>query len=591
MAEPGKKILFVPAGGMGQGMGHLDRCVSFAMNAGPGCAISTDFLDDAARSYLRTRIDGAGFADAPSLKDGLSESDSWDFVLIDKRKTSVEELKRFMRFGTVICLDEGGPARRFAPYIVDAMPAAGHMEPPNAASHSFLDLPVRRRRETPGQVRKILVSFGGEDRADLSGAFLEKAMGRGRLHGADIDAVQGPLFRRTRWPAGVRVLKDVSLDPERLSAYDLVVTHYGLTALRSMALGVPTVLLNPSHYHRVLSIRTGIPEIGVGKPDMKAFDGLMADPVAMKAALDGFEKSRGGAGKGLIAHLKGLERGRGPACPACGRVLNAVAARFEDRTYFVCGCSGILYMERFDALRALYDSSYFAEEYRKQYGKTYVEDFDSIKKSGLARIDGMERFIRPPGTVVDVGCAYGPFLQALCERGFTPLGVDVSPDAVNYVKKNLGLPAIVSDFLTLEPGMIPSQPVKALTLWYVIEHFTALDAALKKAHELLRAGGVLAVSTPNGSGISARSNLRGFLEKSPGDHYSVLSPGSAARVLKRFGFDLKYVRITGHHPERFPSPWKKIFKGRMGRRLLEAASVAFGLGDTFEAYAVKRERS
>jgi hypothetical protein len=99
---------------------------------------------------------------------------------------------------------------------------------------------------------------------------------------------------------------------------------------------------------------------------------------------------------------------------------------------------------------------------------------------------------------------------------------------------------------------------------------------------------VLAFSTPNGRGISARSSPTAFLAQSPPDHRSILSPRGLRRFLARRGFRLARVRVTGHHPERFPG-----LAGRWGRStgpgrsLVLAVSRLAGLGDTFEAYAVR----
>jgi len=109
---------------------------------------------------------------------------------------------------------------------------------------------------------------------------------------------------------------------------------------------------------------------------------------------------------------------------------------------------------------------------------------------------------------------------------------------------------------------------------------------LRKAADLLPAGGVLAFSTPNGSGISARKDLGRFLEASPSDHFTVFRPAGLARILSAYGFELRRIRVTGHHPERFPGLLGALGSGA-GRRSLERASRCLRLGDTFEAYAVK----
>ena len=127
-----------------------------------------------------------------------------------------------------------------------------------------------------------------------------------------------------------------------------------------------------------------------------------------------------------------------------------------------------------------------------------------------------------------------------------------------------------------------------ITMWYVVEHFADTDLVLRKAAELLKPGGILALSKPNRNGVSGRSNIREFLRRSPRDHHIVWSPSAAGKVLRRYGFTARKTVVTGHHPERFPG--LKLFgasPGRAWRPMLKAASRIARLGDTFEIYAQK----
>ena len=131
-----------------------------------------------------------------------------------------------------------------------------------------------------------------------------------------------------------------------------------------------------------------------------------------------------------------------------------------------------------------------------------------------------------------------------------------------------------------------------MSLWFVIEHFPDLGGVLSLLAELVEPGGpgdrgLLALSTPNLTGISGRRDRGGFLKASPGDHATVWSPKIARRVLPRFGFEVVATRVTGHHPERFPGA-RGIREGVLPWKLLFGVSTLFGLGDTFEVVARRR---
>jgi 2-polyprenyl-3-methyl-5-hydroxy-6-metoxy-1,4-benzoquinol methylase len=591
--EARKSFLLVPAGGRGEGTGHLSRCLALVRSIRGECTVHTGYLDTAARKLLNARTSGPSRGSVVQFREKIRASDRWDIVVVDKRASSAEELRELSRHGAIVCLDEGGEGRDLASYLIDSLPRLPGGHPPNIASLGFLGLARGGKRKHIWPPAKVLVSFGGEDSAHASEAFLSAVI-QGRLLPADtLTVIEGPLFGPRRWPQGVKVHRGVTGLSKRLTGYDLVITHFGMTALESLALGVPVALLNPGRHHAALGSLLGIPGIGIGAPEVKAITALLSEGSRALEAVKMFGKRLEGKPRETLAvHLSRMGGSSGAGCPACGSDGNRVIARFPLRTYRRCASCMIVYLESFARQSVRYEGDYFGEEYRRQYGKTYLQDFGAIKESGKARIAVLRRLMRGRGgAVVDVGCAFGPFLDAVRDAGLSAFGIDISRDAVRYVKNTLGIPAIRAEFENITRGVLPPGSIRAVTFWYVIEHFKDLHACLKKAASLLEPGGVLAFSTPNLMGASGRKNRLEFLKNSPRDHFTILSPRGLSRMLARYGFRLAVVRVTGHHPERFPS-----FLGRaagrpgLARRALEAVSRAFRLGDTFEAYATKENR-
>jgi SAM-dependent methyltransferase len=256
-------------------------------------------------------------------------------------------------------------------------------------------------------------------------------------------------------------------------------------------------------------------------------------------------------------------------------------------------------MERLDPPPVEYGREYFFDLYKKQYGKTYVEDFPHLMALGKERLRRIGALLAenpggktgtPVKRLLDIGCAYGPFLVAAREAGFSPLGLDPAEDAAAYVRETLKLEA--------RQGFFPDTGVSALggegsfdviTLWYVIEHFRDPRRVLAEARLLLKPGGVLAFSTPSFTGVSGRKNRKVFLEQSPPDHWTVWSPRICGKLLRLPGFRLRGVHVTGHHPERFPLIGRFARPGGTVYAILLCLSRFFRLGDTFEVYAQKDE--
>jgi len=94
-------------------------------------------------------------------------------------------------------------------------------------------------------------------------------------------------------------------------------------------------------------------------------------------------------------------------------------------------------------------------------------------------------------TVLDVGCGNGEFLVQARRAGWRAFGVDVDPQAVATCRR-AGLEADVG---TIES--VDAAELDAITFAHVLEHLHDPRAALRRARELLRPGGLVWVATPN----------------------------------------------------------------------------------------------
>jgi len=596
-------ILFVPSVSKGNGSGHLMRCLSLAGALGPRAAVfvpeaKSETSWSAAELSLSYSRELVGVNLVTSLRDPArygGGNGPWDLVVLDRRATPKEELAFWERIAPVLAIDEGGEARSSAPYLIDILPRLHPRRSPraNKSSLGFLDLP-RNRRSAAAVFRRVLVSFGGEDPAGLSLLLARRLLGEGFFEAENLTIVTGAL-RRGAPPAGldgVTVLGPVQDLKEHLARYDLVFTQFGLTAFEAAYAGCAVVLLNPSLYHRALSRASGFPEIGAGQPDLTALRRLLRFPAELAARCSRLVPAES---QSLGGFLSSLSPHGARICPICKSSDRFALYRDEGKSYFRCRSCGTLYLSRFSPGREQpYTQAYFFEEYRSQYGKTYLEDWPNLTSLASSRLDIIEDLAesslgrRRGLSVLDVGCAYGPFLAEARERGQEPFGLDAAEDAAAYVRRELGIPAAVGDFLDPAAAGSLGGPFDVVSLWYVLEHFDDADRALRNAAALLKAGGVLAFSTPSGEGASARFDRSGFFRRSPDDHFTIWEPSRVRGILRAYGFRVERIRITGHHPERIPLLGKlrggRPFSPRGFGALL---SRLLGLGDTFEVYAVR----
>jgi 2-polyprenyl-3-methyl-5-hydroxy-6-metoxy-1,4-benzoquinol methylase len=535
--------------------------------------------------FVVSDTDKAAAKDFPWV---VSDTGTWDCIVLDRFQTPAKEFERWRELAPVIGIDEGGQCRKQCDFLIDLLPGLTGISPPNIVAPWLLPLPHRRRasfqpeerkrgKKTPDKLVNILVSFGMEDPAKLTLPVVQSLAKQDRVQ---LTVIAPPSLDGTI-PAGVRMLDLLPDLREYLGDYDLVITHFGLTAFEAIYARVPVILFSPSRYHAKLARAAGFCTAKIG--DTITLNTEVSDQCRRLAKRFGLESPVNANALGeLLAGIPALPA----ACPVCGQSAkkHLVRARFSDRTYRQCPVCGIIAMSRLTAPPIEYAKDYFFSSYKKQYGRTYLEDFPNLVPMAKNRLRHIQRLL-PSGTLLDIGCAYGPFLVAAKDAGFLPTGIDPAADAVHYVTTTFAIPAIHGFF----PDAIVSlseagAQFDVISLWYVIEHFEHIEKVLQEINRLLHSGGVLAFSTPSYSGISGRSCLAQFLQKSPADHWTIWSPGAVSKVLKRYGFVVKKTLVSGHHPERFPV----LGMVRALHPLLRLLSRLFRLGDTFEVYAIKQ---
>ena len=609
------RFLIVPSTARGNGTGHCKRSIHLLKNLQNAYI----YIPEKSTSKLRGLDELKElFADVElsTILTSLSGPSDFSIVITDMRKTDKQFFRTMRHKSRIIGIDEGGSERNRFDYCIDTLPVLPNCPPANVSSPYFLDLPEHRRDNTvkPGHPLQVLIVFGGEDPLQLTGKTAAIMQRPALRQLADCSVVFGPLASRQQLPERVHVIEKTDNLKEKLADFDIVITGFGLTAYEAAAAGCGVLCVNPSRYHHKLAgvagfIRAGLKRPGYGtlRACIKAPEKLISSTQAVFSAPTHPQVQTHSP---LAAFIGELDFSAPPVCPVCGTGFRHAVHRDEDKTIWKCGMCRLYYQIRFRSGSTAYNEEYFFTEYKKQYGRTYLEDFGHIKSMGElrlrkihAQLPGACRSKRSGGgssdgcplRLLDIGCAYGAFLSAAAEEGFAVHGMDISPEAVSYVRNTLAFPAEEVNFEQLSMQREGTKKTEqkvfdVISMWFVLEHFQHTGRVLKKVCSLLADDGVFAFSTPNGSGISRRSGARNFFSSNPEDHFTIWTPAAAKSVLPRFGLNVVKIKITGHHPERFP--WMKRSSGAEGRGVLSTVTLwiskLFRLGDTFEVYAVKK---
>ncbi len=587
-------ILFVPSVEKGHGTGHVRRCIDFASTIGADIFIPEhiDFpeINDLIATSLEKEL-------RPwQILNEFPGKDEYALIVADMFEMSEEMAKQLHSLAPLLAIDEGSSERvtSYCDYLLDIIPSYQVTRAANMTEPSFVPLPKNRKTERAKNISRVLVSIGGEDPAGFT---LPVALAFAEA-GCEVSAIlpENKLKNNATYEKdNLHFIPPMNNLKEKLADYDLVATHYGFTAFEALAAGCAIVLVATTPLHELLAENYGFvclkKNVNVESVKQLLQDSSTLYPISPLG--EGKEEKNG------AQFITEIAKGHRFCCPVCQEKredVDGIESRTAKRTFRRCASCGMIYISWTKASEnTSYNKSYFYEDYKAQYGKTYLEDFASIKAQGVRRITNIEMLFRSgkkksvTPTILDIGCAMGPFIDAASDSGWQVYGTDVSSQAVEYVQKTLHYPAVYSAFPDFNPvSSFGIQDFDVVTMWYVIEHFQNLNAVLEAVSKIVKKDGIFAFSTPSASGVSARFNRQSFFEQSPEDHYTLWEIENAQKILSRYGFKVLKIVSTGHHPERFPYAKEKVLKPNSVQfKGLKMFSKLKNLGDTFEVYCKK----
>lgn len=194
--------------------------------------------------------------------------------------------------------------------------------------------------------------------------------------------------------------------------------------------------------------------------------------------------------------------------------------------------------ELFDLYRRNY---FFGEEYAD-----YLADRRVMQKNFELRMRVLDRFIDPRRHrhVLEIGSAYGFFLDLIKHRFESVRGIDISEDGVAYARDTLGLDVRQGDLLTADFGGFRPDVV---CLWDTIEHLRSPHLYLEKVSAMTDSGALIAITTGDIESVNARIQRNKWRLIHPPTHAHYFSKKTIERILDKYGFDVVYNRHGGFY--------------------------------------------
>ena len=179
----------------------------------------------------------------------------------------------------------------------------------------------------------------------------------------------------------------------------------------------------------------------------------------------------------------------------------------------------------------------------------------------------------PVGRLLDVGCGRGDLAAAFAARGWRAAGVDPSAEAVALARAR-GVDARVG---TLETAQFDDAPFDAVVMRHSLEHVPDPRADLGRIRELLRPGGLVAVSVPNFDSWERRRFGSAWFHLDLPRHRTHFGPRALRVALDGAGFDVVSLE-TGGDPGSLLASVQYKLAGRLFSRSVPALLAQYGLG-------------
>ena len=182
--------------------------------------------------------------------------------------------------------------------------------------------------------------------------------------------------------------------------------------------------------------------------------------------------------------------------------------------------------------KAAEDETFWLKRMDRKYG------IDRRCKVIINRVD-------KPGTILDIGCATGNFLNGMQQYGWDCYGVEPSEYAANYAIKRFNLP-VINGYLT--ENQFDENYFDVVTLWDVFEHLPHPKNELNIIKKILKPGGLLIITTPNTDAWGRKLFGKYWVGWDVPRHYHVFSPSTIQDILNRSSFETQeIISFTGRH--------------------------------------------
>jgi SAM-dependent methyltransferase len=232
------------------------------------------------------------------------------------------------------------------------------------------------------------------------------------------------------------------------------------------------------------------------------------------------------------------------ACPACA-YPTAHRKLYSKNSCDILQCTqcglGRAECSGFD-VRTYYTEDYFSGARADGY-VDYRGSEPVLRREFARTVQSIRRF-RKDGRLLEIGCAYGFFLEEACTF-YNVAGIEIAKAAVEFCRSRglFVINGVAEESVLAQFGMLD-----VIVLLDVIEHLPDPHSTLALCRQHLNPGGVVVITTGDFASLYARLAGRNWRLMTPPQHLWFFTPQSVQRLAHSLGLKL----------EACDHPWKVV---------------------------------
>jgi len=242
-------------------------------------------------------------------------------------------------------------------------------------------------------------------------------------------------------------------------------------------------------------------------------------------------------------------------CNLCGGVRNDELFDLNPFKLVRCLDCGLSYVSpRYTESRTLklYQDSYFTNpgffsgESSRIYGYSdYEESRENVETMYRKIVERMERF-EEPGKLLEIGSAYGYFLNQARLKGWDVSGIELSQEAREASEKEFGIqpfPGSIKEFDS-------SHQFDSVAFFDVLEHMHDPVETLQTIHAMIKPGGLLVLAVPNSASWVLKflgARWEDLQRANSGEHLYFFNSATLRQILEKTGFEVLDVKTMGRY--------------------------------------------